>query len=111
MTAMPDQAVPGGDPTRDTRPALNAGWTRLQKRALTAVGYAVFAYLLLRLLPAFKQAVHSLEHVSWAWIVGALALEVLSEHGSVRSWRGIVDPNSPLAADGRGRRSSDRSTA
>jgi hypothetical protein len=47
--------------------------TRLQKRALKALGYVVFAYLLFRLLPALKQALHSLEHVRWEWIVGAVA--------------------------------------
>src|SRR5262249_23272067 len=57
-------------------------------------------------LPAFKQALHSLEHVSWEWIVGAIALEVLSEYGYVQSWRGGVDPDSLLAADGRGTRTA-----
>jgi uncharacterized membrane protein YbhN (UPF0104 family) len=70
------------------------------------VGYAVFAYLLLRLLPVLKQALHSLEHVSWEWIVGAIALEVLSESGYVMSWRGVVDPDSLLATDGRGKRTA-----
>src|SRR5438270_7320581 len=106
MAAMADHAVPGGDPTRHTPRALSAGWTQVQKRALKAVGYAVFAYLLLRLLPAFKQALHSLEHVSWEWIVGAIALEVVSEYGYVQSWRGGVDPDSLLAADGRGTRTA-----
>jgi uncharacterized membrane protein YbhN (UPF0104 family) len=106
MAAVVDQPVPGADPTRHTRRALSAGWTQLQKRAVKALGYAVLAYLLLRLLPALKQALHSLEHVSWAWIVGAIALEVLSESGYVQSWRGIVDPDSLLAAEGRGTRTA-----
>jgi hypothetical protein len=62
MAAKADQAPPGGDPARHTwRRALRAELTQLQKRALKALGYAVFAYLLLRLLPALKQALHSLE--------------------------------------------------
>jgi uncharacterized membrane protein YbhN (UPF0104 family) len=101
-----DQAAPADGPTRHTRRALSAGWTQLQTRALKAVGYAVFAYLLLRLLPAFKQALHSLENVSWQWLIGAIALEVLSEYGYVQSWRGVVDPDSLLAADGRGTRTA-----
>jgi uncharacterized membrane protein YbhN (UPF0104 family) len=80
--------------------------TQLQRRALKAVGYAVLAYLLLRLLPSLKQALHSLEHVRWEWIVGAIALEVLSESGYVQSWRSIVDPDRLLAADGRGTRTA-----
>lgn len=106
MAAMADQPHSGGDPTRHTRRALSAGWTQLQKRALKAVGYAVLAYLLLRLLPVLKQALHSLEHVSWGWIVAALALEFFSESGYVQSWRGIVDPDGLLAADGRGTRTA-----
>jgi Lysylphosphatidylglycerol synthase TM region len=106
MAAAADQAVPAGDPTRHTRRALSAGLTQLQRRALKAVGYALLAYLVLRLLPAFKQALHSLEHVSWEWIVGAIALEVLSEYGYVQSWRGVVDKDSLLAADGRGTRTA-----
>jgi uncharacterized membrane protein YbhN (UPF0104 family) len=108
MAAAADQAVPAGEPTRHTRRALSAGWTQLQKRALKVLCYAGFAYLLLRLLPAFKQALHSLEHVSWGWIVGASALEILSEYGYVQAWRGIVDADSVLAADGRGARTATR---
>jgi uncharacterized membrane protein YbhN (UPF0104 family) len=106
MAAITDPTGPAGDPARHTRRALSAGWTQLQKRALKVVGWALLAYLLLRLLPALKQALHSLEHVSWGWIVGALALEVLSETGYVQSWRGIVDPDGLLAADGRGTRTA-----
>ena len=104
MAAVVDHPAPGSPPTRHTRRALSAGLTQLQKRAIKAAGYAVFAYLLLRLLPSLKQALYSLEHVRWEWIVGAIVLEVLSESGYVQSWRGIVDPDSLLAADGRGTR-------
>lgn len=106
MAVVADHPAPGSPPTPHTRRALGAGLTQLQKRVLKAVGYAVFAYLLLRLLPALKQALHSLEHVRWEWIIGAIVLEVLSESGYVQSWRGIVDRDSLLAADGRGARTA-----
>ena len=106
MAAVVDQAAPGGGSVRHTRRALSAGRTQLQKRALKAVGYAALACLLLRLEPALEQALHSLEHVSWEWIAGAIVLEVLSECGYVQTWRGIVDPESLLAADGHGARTA-----
>jgi hypothetical protein len=106
MPAVVDHRAVGLPPTRHTRRALSAGLTRLQNRALKAVGYAVFVYLLLRLVPSLRQALHSLEHVRWEWIVGAIVLEVLSESGYVQSWRGIVDPDRLLAADGRGTRTA-----
>ena len=108
MAAVPDQSASAGTPTRQTRRALGAGLTRLQKRALKALGYVVLVYLLYRLLPALKQALHSLEHVRWEWIVGAVALELLSEFGYVQSWRAIVDQDGLLAADGRGTRTATR---
>jgi uncharacterized membrane protein YbhN (UPF0104 family) len=104
--ATADQAAPGADGQRHTRRALRAGSTQLQKRALKVVGYAVFAYLLLRLLPTLRQALHSLEHVRWEWIVGAMVLEVLSESGYVQAWRGVVDPDGLLAANGHGTRTA-----
>jgi hypothetical protein len=36
----------------------------------------------------------------------SIALEVLSEYGYVQAWRGVVDPDSLLAADGRGTRTA-----
>jgi uncharacterized membrane protein YbhN (UPF0104 family) len=83
------------DPPRDRR----ARWTGLQKRVLKAIVYVVLAYLLFRLLPALKQAFRSLEHVRWQWILGAVALELLSEFGYVQSWRAIEDPDRVLAAE------------
>ena len=75
--------------------------------ALKLAGYLLVAYLVLKLIPALKQALHSLEHVSWEWLLGAIALEVLSETGFVVAWRAIVDPQKrararrPRAANGR----------
>ena len=90
------------------RLALGDAKHHLQKSALKLVGYLVAAYLVLRLVPTLKQGLHSLEHVSWEWIVGAIALEILSEVGFVLSWRGIVDPDHVLERDGRGRRIDQR---
>ncbi|HEY2006348.1 MAG TPA: lysylphosphatidylglycerol synthase domain-containing protein [Solirubrobacteraceae bacterium] len=72
------------------------------------MGYLVAAYLVLRLVPTLEEALHSLEHVSWEWLVGAIALEGVSEIGFVVSWRGVVDPERMLDADGRGRRMDQR---
>jgi uncharacterized membrane protein YbhN (UPF0104 family) len=102
----PGEPLPADPPTRHTRRALSASGTQLQKRALKALGYIAIAYVMLRLLPELKQALHNLEHVRWEWLVGAIALEVLSEFGYVQSWRAIVDPDNLLAADGRGTRTA-----
>jgi uncharacterized membrane protein YbhN (UPF0104 family) len=79
----------------------------LQKSALKLVGYLVAAYVVLKLVPTLKQALRSLEHVSWEWLLGAVALEVLSELGFVLAWGAIVDPQKLLDRDGRGRRTDD----
>ena len=50
---------------RSTRRALSTARTHLQKRAVKAIGWLVFGYLVLKLLPGLRQALHSLEHVSW----------------------------------------------
>jgi uncharacterized membrane protein YbhN (UPF0104 family) len=114
---LPDVAVPpGGASEHAPDPkhvliagrALHAGRKELLKHALKLFGYIVFAYLLLRLVPTLKQAVHSLQRVSWQWVVGAIALEVLSEFGYVMSWRAIVDPEGLLERDGRGARTATR---
>ncbi len=46
--------------------------------------------------------------MSWAWVLGAIALELLSETGFVLAWRAIVDPDRVLERDGRGRRMDER---
>jgi uncharacterized membrane protein YbhN (UPF0104 family) len=90
------------------RRALSEAKRHLQRSALKLVGYLVAAYLVLKLIPALKQALRSLEHVSWEWVLGAIALEVLSELGFVLAWSAIVDPQNVLDSDGRGRRMDDR---
>jgi uncharacterized membrane protein YbhN (UPF0104 family) len=84
------------------RRALGDARRRLQKKAVKLVGYLVLAYLVVRLIPALKQALSSLERVRWQWIVAAVMLEILSEVGFVLSWRAIVDPEDLLSREGRG---------
>ena len=88
--------------------ALSAAPGQLLKQALKLLGYIVLAFLVLKLIPSLKQAVNSLEHVSWLWIIGAVAIEVVSEMGYVLSWRTIVDPDDLLDRDGRGRQMRTR---
>jgi len=76
----------------------------LRGRTLKLAGYALVAFAVLKLIPALKQALHSLELVSWEWVLAAIALEVLSETGFVVAWSAIVDPQNVLADGGRGRR-------
>ncbi len=70
--------------------------------------YLLLAYVVLKLIPALEQALSSLEHVSWPWVLAALALETVSELGFVASWGAIVDPEDLLTAEGRGRRLDSR---
>jgi MFS family permease len=91
-------------PRHHTHHALRAARAHLGRRALKLLGLLVLAYLVLRLVPSLRQALGSLEHVGWQWVVGAVAVEVLSEIGFVVSWRAIVDPENVMERDGRGRR-------
>ena len=106
VAAVADTRAPPATQSRHIRRALSAARGHLQKTALKLLGWVVLAFLLLKLVPSLKQALHSLEHVSWVWIVGALALEVLSENGYVISWRWICDPDGLLGRDGRAPRTS-----
>ena len=93
---------------RHNRLALGDAKKHLQKSAIKLVGFVVAAYLVLRLIPTLEQALHSLEHLSWEWLVGLIAIEVLSETGFVIAWRVVVDPERVLERDGRGRRMDQR---
>ena len=95
-------------PAHQNRLALSDAKHHLQKSALKLVGYLAAAYLVIRLIPTLEEAFRSLEHVSWEWIVGAIALEVVSETGFVIAWRGVVEPERTLQRDGRGRRMDQR---
>ena len=103
LPATLDGSVQG----RHARRALTDVKRHLQKSALKLVGYLVAAYVVLKLIPTLKQALHSLEHVSWEWALGAIALEVLSELGFVLAWGAIVDPEKLLDHEGSGQRTDD----
>jgi uncharacterized membrane protein YbhN (UPF0104 family) len=107
VATIADRAqTPAPAGSRHTRRALSAARGHLLKTAIKLLGWLVFGYLLLKLVPDFKQALRSLEHVGWEWVLSALALEVLSEVGYVTSWRAIVDPENLLGSDRRGVRIS-----
>ncbi|MBV9605125.1 MAG: flippase-like domain-containing protein [Solirubrobacterales bacterium] len=95
-----------GAPTRaeHARHLLADVRSHLKRRALALVGFLVVVYAVLKLIPALEQALHTLEHASWEWVVALIALELLSEAGFVFAWGGVVDPQNVLAGNGRGRR-------
>jgi hypothetical protein len=95
--------APGGSPSAGHDGILRAGEHWLRKAGLRLVGYLIAAYLVIRLIPALGEALEDLERLSWAWLAGILALEILSETGFVISWQGVVDPESRLGREGRGR--------
>jgi uncharacterized membrane protein YbhN (UPF0104 family) len=88
--------------------ALSSVRGHLGRFALKLAALVVVAFLLVRLAPSLENAVHNLERTSWQWLVGALALETLSEIGYVVAWRQIVDPDRVLEQDGRGKRLDSR---
>jgi uncharacterized membrane protein YbhN (UPF0104 family) len=88
----------------DPRRALRDGGRRLKTSAVKLALYLLVAYLVVKLIPALKQTLHSLEHVSWAWVLGLIALEVASELGFVLAWGAIIDPQKVLVGGQAGRR-------
>jgi uncharacterized membrane protein YbhN (UPF0104 family) len=106
VATIADRQTPTPAGSRHTRSALSTARGDLQKRAIKLLGWLVFGYLLVKLVPDFKQALGGLEHLSWEWVLAALALEVLSEVGYVTAWRAIVDPENLLGRDRRGVRVS-----
>ncbi len=98
----------GSAQAHHTRRALSYAKPHLQRAALRLAAYLLAAYLVLKLIPTLEQALSSLEHVSWPWVLGALVLETVSEMGFVASWSAIVDPENLLIAEGRGRRMDTR---
>jgi uncharacterized membrane protein YbhN (UPF0104 family) len=88
--------------------ALAEARGQLQKWALKLLAYALLAFLLLRLTPSLSQALDSLGHLEWQWLVVMIAVETLSEVGFVVSWRAIVDRHNLLEGDGRGHRLPSR---
>jgi len=69
----------------------------LKKLAAELLGWTVVAVLVLKLLPGLEGAVQRLAHVSWVWLLAALALETASEAGYVLSWHAVIDPEDTLA--------------
>jgi uncharacterized membrane protein YbhN (UPF0104 family) len=96
-------ASPSGSRVATRRHTLKAGERWLRKSGLRLLGYAIAAYLVIRLIPSLRQALEDLERPSWWWLAVVFALEILSETGFVISWHGVVDPNSRLGRDGHGR--------
>src|SRR5438876_10247654 len=88
---------------RRSRRVLGEARKHLGHRALRLVGFLLFAYLIMKLLPGLENALKSLQNVKLEWVAGALAVETLSEMGYVVSWRGILDPDDLLHKEGRGR--------
>ena len=91
----------GGD---HARRALSDVRRHLQGRALKVLAFLVVVYAVLKLIPALTQALHTLEHAAWEWLLALFALEILSEVGYVVAWSAIVDPQNVLGRGGRGRR-------
>jgi uncharacterized membrane protein YbhN (UPF0104 family) len=81
---------------RRRRRLLHEGRKLLTRRVLKLIAFVVFAYLILQLVPGLEKALKDLKGVGWDWIVGAAAIETLSQMGYVISWRGILDPDNRL---------------
>ena len=100
-------AATGAEPKPErlhrTRHALHAARGHLTRRTLHLIGFVLFVILFLKLIPGFEKALTDLQNVEFQWVVGAMAVETLSEIGYVVSWRGILDPDALLAQGGRGK--------
>jgi uncharacterized membrane protein YbhN (UPF0104 family) len=86
-----------------TRRLLHEARGHLTKRALRLIGFVVFVYLFLKLIPGFEKALQDLKNVQLEWVIAAMAVETVSQAGYVTSWRGILDPDDLLSQEGRGR--------
>lgn len=81
-------AAPAGrwpQPERHNEHALSAARTHLGRSALKLLGWLVFAFLAIELLPGLRQALHTLEPISVGWVLAAVALETVSGFGFVLS--------------------------
>lgn len=88
---------------RHTARALIEARGELKKRLLKLLGFALFVYIILKLVPGLENALKSLEGIDPAWLVLLFGVEVLSVVGYVVSWRGILDPEGLLREGGRGK--------
>jgi uncharacterized membrane protein YbhN (UPF0104 family) len=90
-------------PSATRHQTLRAAERWLRKGGLRLLGYGIAAFLVIKLIPALREALEYLERPSWWWLAAIVALEIVSETGFVLSWHEVVDPESGLARDGRGR--------
>jgi uncharacterized membrane protein YbhN (UPF0104 family) len=97
---MSASTVPGTS-AHHAHVALSTARGHLKRSALRLLGYVVLAVLVLKLVPGLKQALSSLTHVSWVWLVAAIGVEIASEIGYVMAWRAIIDPDGALAQGNR----------
>jgi uncharacterized membrane protein YbhN (UPF0104 family) len=88
---------------RRTRRLLGEARGHLTKRALRLIGFVVFVFLILKLIPGLQKALTNLQNVRLQWVIGAMAVETFSEIGYVVSWRGILDPDNLLRQGSRGK--------
>src|SRR6476620_6116810 len=103
---MASEATAGPDPKerlRRTRRLLREARGHLSGRALKLLGFVIFVYLFLKLVPGLEKALNDLQNVEPQWVVAAMGVETLSTLGYVISWRRILDPDDVLRKDGRGR--------
>jgi hypothetical protein len=80
----------------------------LKTLAIRLAVYAVIAVLVLKLLPGLEGAAERLAHVSWLWLLAAVALEIGSETGYVLSWHAVIDPEDTLAGSAGSNRMATR---
>ncbi len=88
---------------RRTRSLLREVRSHLTKRALKFIGFLVFVYLVLKLVPGLEKALENLQSVQLRWVIAAMGVETISEIGYVISWRGILDPEDLLRQGDRGK--------
>ncbi|HWG09514.1 MAG TPA: YbhN family protein [Solirubrobacteraceae bacterium] len=88
---------------RRTRRLLREARSHLTKRALKLIGFVLFAYLLLQVIPGLEKALKDLQNVELTWVLAAMAVETLSTCGYVVSWRKILDPDDLLRQSDRGK--------
>jgi uncharacterized membrane protein YbhN (UPF0104 family) len=93
---------------RHTARALLTARGQLRARVLKLLGFIVFVYLILKIIPGLQNALKSLEGVSPSWLVLLMGIEILSEMGYVVSWRGILDPEGLLQEGNRGKHLGSR---
>lgn len=103
LTAQASAQASKRERLRRTRSLLREVRSHLTKRALKLIGFLVFVYLVLKLVPGLEKALENLQSVQLRWVIAAMGVETISEIGYVISWRGILDPEDLLRQGGRGK--------